>query len=314
MANFSAYGAFLSPGDRVVTLDPSAGAHQSHGGRKNVSSRIYNFEYFGLDKDSYLIDYNEAERLTKEFHPKLMVVGSASYSRNIDYERLAGIAHRNGAVLMTDIAHFTGLVAAGVSPNPVPYADVVTASTTKTMCGPHSGFVMCKKEYKDAVDKAIYPGMVASLHLQTIAAMAYALKNSQTEEFRKLMCRVVTNAQYFCEALKKRGFGIITGGTDCHMFLADLRPFCADCEQVADALESVGVTVNTKAIPFDLSEKPRGLRAGTTVLTQRGFGEAQLEELADIWLDIAKAPADPAVLSFARKRVAELAKRFPLPE
>ena len=314
MANYCAYSAVLSMGDRVLSMNPVAGAHQTHGAAANVSSKMYQFEYFGLNPDTLLIDYDEAERKTKEFKPKLIVVGSAAYSRDIDFKRLADIAHANGAYLMCDIAHFSGLIAAGVSPSPVPYADIVTASTTKTMCGPHSGFIMCKSHLADAVDKSVYPGNVASLHLQTIAAMTYAIGASQTEEFRILMGNVIKNAQYFCEALKKRGFGIVTGGTDCHMFVADLRPFEVDCELIADVFEEIGITVNTKGIPFDDSVKPRGLRAGTTVLTQRGFDFAALDEVADIWLEVVKTPTDEAVIASAKAHVLDLCERFPIPE
>lgn len=314
MANYCAYSALLELGDKVLALAPNAGAHQTHGAAANIASKMYSFDYFGLDRDSLLIDYGEAERKAREYRPKLIVVGSASYSRNIDYERLADIAHKNGALLMVDVAHFTGLIAAGLSPNPVPYADIVTASTTKTMCGAHSGFIMCKEELREAVDKSVYPKNVASLHLQTIASMAYSLHNSQTEEFKSLMKNVVENAQYFCKALKARGFDIVTGGTDCHMFVADLRPFNANCEKIADRLEEVGITVNTKAIPFDDSPVPRGLRAGTTVLTQRGFDCEGLDAVADVWLDIVSSPDDEKTLASARERVAALAKKFPIPE
>lgn len=314
MANYCAYSAVLSLGDKVLALEPSAGAHQTHGGSANIASRMYSFDYFGLDPDTLLIDYDAAERKAKEIRPKLMVVGSAAYSRNIDFKRLADIAHRVGALFMTDIAHFSGLIAAGMSPNPFPYADIVTASTTKTMCGAHSGFIMCKAELAEAIDNSVYPGNVASLHLQTIAAMAYALGNSQTDEFKALMKNVVKNTQYFCESLKKRGFDIVTGGTDCHMFVADLRPFDADCNKVADAFEEIGITVNTKAIPFDTSAQPRGIRAGTMVLTQRGFDEKGLDEVADIWLDIVKDPDSEEIKIKSRNKVLELVRRYPIPE
>ncbi len=314
VANYCAYSAVLKLGDRVLAMDPSAGAHQTHGAPANISALMYEFSYFGLDPQTMLIDYEEAERLAAQNKPKLMVVGSAAYSRDIDYARLADIAHRNGALLMTDIAHFSGLVAAGLAPNPVPYADIVTASTTKTMCGPHSGFVMCKKELAQKIDDSIYPGNISSLHLQTIAAMAYTLQNSQTPEFKALMQQVIKNARHLCEALKKRGFDIVTGGTDCHMFVADLRPFDVDCVQIAQIMQDVGITVNTKGIPHDVSASPRGLRAGTTVLTQRGMKEAEMEEVADIWLDIVKNPTNETVLADVQKRILSLAQRFPLPE
>ena len=314
VANYCAYSAFLAPGDHVLAMEPSAGAHQTHGGQKNISSRLYRFTYFGLEPKTLLIDYQAAERIAMETHPKLMVVGSAAYSRKIDYERLADIAHRAGAIFMTDIAHFTGLIAAGMSPNPIPYADVVTASTTKTMCGPHSAFIMCKKEYAKAIDESVYPGVVSSLHLQTIAAMGYVLHRATTEEFRDLMRRVVENAQAFCEALKKRGFGVVTGGTDCHMFVADLRPFDVDCERLADVMQDVGITVNTKSIPYDSSPVARGLRAGTTVLTQRGMGEREMETIADLWLALVKGMDDSATVERVRAAVRDLCEQFPLPK
>lgn len=312
VANFCGYSSCLNPGDRIIALDPDVGSHQSHGGRNNISSRIYKFEYFGLNKDTLLIDYDEAEKVVKEFKPKLMVIGSASYSRDIDFERLADIAHRGGALLMTDIAHFSGLVAAGIGNSPVPFADIVTASTTKTLCGPHSGFIMCKNEFKEAVDKAVYPGNVASLHLQTIAAMAYAFERAKRPEFKELMQNVVKNAKYICKALEKRGFEIVTGGTDCHMFVCDLRPFGVEADKFADALERAGITSNTKKIPYDTHPTARGIRAGTTVLTQRGFKERELDIIADIYEMLAKTDcSDEAVLK-ATNTVKELVKQFPI--
>lgn len=248
VANFCAYEAILKPNDPVLALSHNVGAHQSHGGTGNVSSRFYRFQYFGVDPETMDIDYDEAERKAEKYKPKLMVVGSAAYPRNFDFKRLADIAHRNGALLMVDVAHFSGLIAAGVTPNPFPYADIVTASTTKTMCGPHSGFIMCKKEYKDQIEKSVYPGHVASPHLQTIAAMAYALKQAQTEEFKELMQQVVLNAQHLCKALQEKGFQIFTGGTDCHMFLLDVKPFDLDSVCFSEALNKAGITVNSKGI------------------------------------------------------------------
>lgn len=310
MANFCAYGAVMQPGDTALALDPAAGAHQSHGGAKNITSKMYRFSFFGLDRETLDIDYGEADRLARELHPKLIVVGSAAYPRKIDYARLSRIAHENGAYLMADIAHFTGLVAAGLSPNPIPHADIVTGSTTKTLCGPHSGFVMCSAALCEAVEKSIYPGHVASLHLQTVAAMAFALQQSQTPAFRKLMGRVVDNAQYLCKALENRGFGIFTGGTDCHMFLADLTPFGIDGKLFADLLEKAGILVNSKALPFDKSPLPMGIRAGTTVLTQRGMGHGEMDEAADLLLALAK---DPKCLETVKQKAQALAMRFPEP-
>ena len=311
VANFCAYNAVLEYGDRALALDPVTGSHQSHGGKNNASSKLYNFKYFGLNKDTLGIDYEGAEKLCKEFKPKLIVIGSAAYPRKIDYKRLSEIAHENGALLMADIAHFSGLVAAGKSPSPVPYADIVTASTTKTMCGPHSGFIMCKKDLAQRVEDAVYPGYVASLHLQTISAMAYAVGRSQSEKFVTLMQKVIDNSKYMCEALKKRGFEIFTDGTDCHMFLVDLRPFGIDGVTYADRLERAGISVNSKGIPFDESKIANGIRAGVTVITQRGMGYKEIDEIADMYLLLASENGEENVEK-VRSKVRALAKMFPI--
>lgn len=312
IANFSAYGAVMNPGDNAMALYPSLGAHQTHGDRRNVSSRWYNFEFFGLNEETLDLDYEGAEALVKSHRPKLVVIGSAAYPRKIDYERLAHIAHKGDALLMADIAHFTGLVAAGQSPNPMLHADIVTGSTTKTMCGPHSGFVMCKAPLKEAVEKSIYPGHVSSLHLQTVAAMAYVLERARTEEFRVLMQNVVKNAKTLCEELIKRGFGIFTGGTDCHMFLLDLRPFGVDGVSFARELDEAGISTNSKGIPFDDATVARGIRAGTTVLTQRGMGEREMARVADLFLDMAQNRMSEESKARVRAEVAKLTREFPL--
>ena len=314
MANFCAYGAVLNPGDPVLAMDPVTGAHQSHGGSKNVSSKLYDFHFFGLEKQTLDIDYAEAEQKVKELGPKLIVIGSAAYPRRIDYARLARIAHENGALFMADIAHFSGLVAAGLSQNPVPHADIVTASTTKTMCGPHSGFIMCRGELAERVDQSVYPGFVASLHLQTIAAMAYALGQSQTEEFRVLMKRVLANAQALCKALCARGFSVFTGGTDCHMLLPELHRFGVDGVRFSRVLEEIGITVNSKGIPFDPSPVAMGVRMGTTVLSQRGMGEKEMEEIAEILYRAVTHVEDESVLAALKAQVRSLAEWFPIPE
>ncbi|MBE6731343.1 MAG: serine hydroxymethyltransferase [Ruminococcaceae bacterium] len=310
VANFTAYSAVLDVHDKVLALDPVCGAHQSHGDGRNISSKIYDFDFFGLNKDTLEIDYEEAERKIIENKPKLLVIGSAAYPRKIDYKRLSDICCKNNVLLMADIAHFSGLVAAGLSVNPVPYCDIVTASTTKTMCGPHSGFIMCKEFLKDKIEKAVYPGYVASVHLQTVAAMAFALENAKSDNFKLLMKKVLRNAELMCEALKKRGFGIFTGGTDCHMFLIDLRPFGIDGRKYAAELEKIGITVNSKAIPFDESVLPMGVRAGTTVLTQRGMGEKEMEEIADIFLELIENIDNESVKEKLKKKVKALALRF----
>ena len=310
VANFTAYSAVLDINDKVLALNPISGAHQSHGDSRNISSKIYDFDFFGLNKDTLDIDYDEAERKIIENKPKLLVIGSAAYPRKIDYKRLSEICKKHSVLLMADIAHFSGLVAAGLFSNPVPYCDIVTASTTKTMCGPHSGFIMCKDHLKDKVEKAVYPGYVASLHMQTVAAMAYALENSKTDKFIELMKKVIDNAKYLSNALIKRGFGVFTGGTDCHMFLVDLKPFGVDGNLFAEELEKIGITVNSKALPFDESEAPMGIRAGTTVLTQRGMGEKEMDEIADIYFELITNLNSEDVKENLKAKVLDLSKRF----
>ena len=312
VANYCGYAACVPPGGRILALDPAVGSHQTHGGAENVSTRFYRFAYFGLDRDTMLVDYDAAERAARDFRPHLIIVGSASYSRNFDYERLASIAHRNGARLMIDMAHTSGLAAAGVSPSPVPWADIVAASGTKTLCGPHTGFLLCKKELADAVDRAVYPGTVASLHLQTVAALCHALRETQTEAYRETARRIVENARYFCEALQRRGFGIVSGGTDCHLFVASLAGFGADAERFAALLERAHITVNTKRIPYDDARYVRGIRAGTTLLTQRGMGKPEIERLADVWQAVAQEPTPETAARMAPGTLA-LLRAFPLP-
>ncbi len=311
VANFCAYEAVLNPGDLVLALSHGVGAHQSHGGKKNVSARFYRFQYFGVHPGTMNIDYEEAQEKAERYKPKLIVIGSSAYPRNFDFKRLADIAHKNGALLMVDIAHFSGLIAADIAPNPFPYADIVTAGTTKTMCGPHSGFIMCKKELQEQIEKSVYPGHVASPHLQTIAAMAYTLKRSQTEEFRQLMHQVVRNAQHLCEKLLEKGFEIFTGGTDCHMLLLDVKPFGIDGECFANALNKAKITVNSKSIPFENTDKPGAIRLGTTVLTQRGMTEKEMEEVAELFYLMAKEKCSDDVVVKVKKRAEELANDFP---
>ena len=311
MANLCAYAAVMKPGDRALALEPACGAHQSHGGKGNATAAIYSFDFFGLHPETLDIHYEEAAEKAARLQPKLIVVGSAAYPRRIDFARLAGIAHDNGAYLMVDAAHFTGLIAAGLSPNPVPHADIVTASTTKTLCGPHSGFIMCKRELADAVERSVYPGHVASVHLQTIAAMAYALHNAATPGFRQLMQRVVDNASALSGALLQLGFDVFTGGTDCHMLLASPRSYGTDGVRLAANLEEIGLTVNSKSFPFDPSPVAMGIRIGTTVLSQRGMGAGEMQIIAGIMADCAAGTVPANKL---RQRVSELCECFPIPK
>ncbi len=306
VANHCVYKAFLKPGDTVLSLDPECGSHASHGRSGHLSAEVYRFVHFGVKPDSGLLDYEEAERLLEKECPAMLVVGASSYPRLIDWERLASAARRTGTILTADMAHITGLVAAGVVPSPVPYADAVTASGTKTMCSAHTGFILSREEYAEALDRAVYPGMVASVHLQTAAALCHAFRRAGTPEFRALMQRTVRCAKALAAALADRGFGILTGGTDCHLLVADVRPFGTDAAALADRLGTAGISVNTKRLPG--AADVTGLRIGTTVAAQRGMDETDMQSAAEAFLLCAQGKTGGAAFI-----VRQLCGSHPLP-
>lgn len=311
VANLCVYNAVLEHNDTVLALHPDHGSHASHGRSEHISAKLYHFVHFGLHPATHLIDYDEIERLLDVHHPKLIVVGVSAYSRLIDFERIAKAAHKSGAVFMVDMAHLSGLVAARVIPNPVAFADIVTASGTKTMCSCHTGYILCRKKYAAAIDASVYPGVTASVHLQTVASAAWAFKRGMSEEFRMTMRQTVHNAKALCDALIRRGFGILTGGTDTHMFVADLRPLGEGrihAVEFCDRLERIGISTNTKSIPQDDSPEPNGIRVGCTVLTQRGMKEEQMENIADIFA--LALNEDEASFQKCRSMVAELCDRY----
>jgi len=275
-ANLCVYTALLNPGDTVLALDPEQGSHASHGRKEHISAKMFNFVHFGIDPETQLINYDTTKEMLEKHRPKLMIVGVSAYSRLIDYKLLSNQAHDAGAVFMVDMAHMSGLAAAGVIPNPVKYADIVTASATKTMCACHTGFILCKEKYAEAVDRGVYPGVLASMHLQTVASAAWAFKRAGSEEFRNIMLRTVKNARALSAELMNRGFGILTGGTDCHMMVIDLRPLYIDYPELdavnyCSRLESIGISVNTKRIPYDKTDRISGIRAGCTILTSEAW-------------------------------------------
>lgn len=310
VANLCVYDGLLAPGDRVLALDPEHGSHASHGRGVHLSSRIYDFIHFGVDKITQLVDYDALDRLAREVKPKLLLVGSSSYPRLFDYARLAQIACGVGAYLMVDMAHTTGLVAAGVIPSPVPHAHVVTASCTKTMCGAHTGFILCKKEVADRVDRGVYPGVLASMHPQTIAQTAWAMKKASAPAFKREMERLLQNTKRLCRALTLRGIPLLTGGSDCHMLVIDLRKLGVDGVTLGNRLSEIGIWVNSKNIPHDKSPLSMGIRLGCTVATQRGMGEDEMETIADL---IARAVKgfDETERESLREEVTALCRTFP---
>lgn len=280
-ANMAVYNAVLKPGDAILGMSLAAGGHLTHGHNVNFSGSIYKSVQYGVDRDSELIDYAQVEQLAHEHKPKLIIAGASAYSRIIDFERFAKIAQSVGAYFMADIAHIAGLIAAGVHPSPVPYADFVTSTTHKTLRGPRGGFVMCKEKFKEQLDRAIMPGIQGGPLMHVIAAKAVAFKLAADIDFKNYQMQVIANAAIMAETFKSLGYRVVSGGTDNHLFVLDLRNKNINGRRAELALQAVGITVSRSAIPFD-TEKPwitSGIRIGTPAITTRGFKEAECKKL-----------------------------------
>lgn len=282
-ANFAVYTAFCKPGDTVMGMNLAHGGHLTHGSPVNVSGMYFNIVPYGVNDDGF-IDYDEMERLAHEHKPKMIIAGASAYPRVIDFERFAKVAKEVGAVFMVDMAHIAGLVAAGLHPSPVPYADVVTTTTHKTLRGPRGGLILCKEEYAKQIDKAIFPGTQGGPLLHIIAAKAVCFGEALKPEFKEYARQVVANSKAFADALLKEGFKLVSGGTDNHLCLVDLRPFAVTGKEFEKRLDSVYITANKNAIPND-PEKPfvtSGIRVGTPAATSRGFKEADFVKIAEL--------------------------------
>ncbi|AHM57322.1 serine hydroxymethyltransferase GlyA [Peptoclostridium acidaminophilum DSM 3953] len=313
-ANQAVYAAMLNPGDTILGMRLDQGGHLTHGSSVNFSGKMYDCVSYGLNRETEIIDYDEVEKLAKEKRPKLLIAGASAYPRLIDYERMSLIAKEVGAYFMVDMAHIAGLVAAGVIPSPVPHADFVTSTTTKTLAGARGGFILCRGEHAAKVDKGIFPGVQGSMHFHIMAAKAHTFKNAMTSEYRECMQQVVRNAQKLAQTLSQRGFRIVTGGTDNHLMLVDVRPKGLTGVQLDEALESVGITVNKNMIPFDL-QKPAvtsGIRIGTTAMTIKGMKEEEAEHIGALIDEVASNIDNKAALEGIAKRVVELGSSFPL--
>ena len=283
-ANFAVYFAFLKPGDTILGMNLAHGGHLTHGSPVNVSGVQYHIVSYGVDQETGRIDYDEVERLAKECHPKMIVAGASAYSRIIDFPRFRQIADEVGAILMVDMAHIAGLVAAGLHPSPVPYADVVTTTTHKTLRGPRGGMILCKKEHAKAIDKAIFPGIQGGPLCHVIAAKAVCFYEALQPSFKEYQQQILNNAAALADALMERGFDIVSGGTDNHLMLVDLRKKGITGKKAEKLLEEVGITCNKNAIPFD-PEKPfvtSGIRLGTPAATSRGMKEEDMRQIADV--------------------------------
>ena len=313
--NLTVYFAFLKPGDTIMGMDLSQGGHLSHGSPVNISGTYFNVVHYGVNPETELIDYEAMDKLAKEHHPKLIVAGASAYPRIIDFKRIADIAHANGALLLVDMAHIAGLVAAGLHPSPVPYADIVTTTTHKTLRGPRGGLILTNnEEYAKKINKAIFPGIQGGPLMHVIAAKAVAFGEALKPEFREYAENIVKNAKAFAEGLKAEGFRLVSGGTDNHLTLVDVRNKNLTGKEAEKLLDNIGITCNKNTIPFDPASPfvTSGIRLGTPAATTRGFKEEDFKEVASIMGLVLNNPEDTDKHAEAAKRVAALCAKYPL--
>ena len=316
-ANTAVYFALLEPGDTILGMNLTDGGHLTHGSPVNISGKYFKIIPYGVDKETERIDYDELERLAKEHQPKLIVGGASAYSRVIDFERMAQIAKSVGAYLMIDMAHIAGLVAAGLHPSPVPYADVVTTTTHKTLRGPRGGLILCRDaEFGKQFNKAIFPGIQGGPLMHVVAAKAVAFKEALSDEFKVYQQQVLDNAKALSDELVKKGFRIVSGGTDNHLMLVDLRSKNITGKEAQFLLDEIGITANRNTIPFEPLSPfvTSGIRLGTPALTTRGLKEEDIREVADIIADVIENREDSAVIEAAKAKVQAICKKFPLYE
>ena len=313
-ANTAVYFAFLQPGDTIMGMNLSQGGHLSHGSPVNISGKYYNVVPYGVTHETERIDYDEFARIAREAQPKLIVAGASAYPRVIDFERMAEIGHSVGAIFMVYMAHIAGLVAAGLHPSPVPYADIVTTTTHKTLRGPRGGLILCKEKYAKQIDKAIFPGVQGGPLMHVIAAKAVALGEALKPEFKEYAKQIIANCQALAEGLIAEGFRLVSGGTDNHLLLVDVRGQKMTGKTAEHLLDEVGVTCNKNTIPFD-PESPfvtSGIRLGTAAVTTRGFKEADMKEVAAVIGLVLNNPEDAEKQSEAAQRVAALCAKYPM--
>ena len=316
-ANTAVYFALLQPGDTILGMNLTDGGHLTHGSPVNISGKYFKIIPYGVDKETERIDYDELERLAKEHQPKLIVGGASAYSRVIDFERMAQIAKSVGAYFMVDMAHIAGLVAAGLHPSPVPYADVVTTTTHKTLRGPRGGLILCRDaEFGKQFNKAIFPGIQGGPLMHVVAAKAVAFKEALSDEFKVYQQQVLDNAKALADELVKKGFRIVSGGTDNHLMLVDLRSKNITGKEAQFLLDEIGITANRNTIPFEPLSPfvTSGIRLGTPALTTRGLKEDDIREVADIIADVIGNREDGAVIETAKAKVQAICKKFPLYE
>ena len=313
-ANFAVYFAMLKPGDTIVGMNLSHGGHLTHGSPVNVSGTYFNVVPYGVNAETQQIDYDEFRKIVLESKPKLIIAGGSAYSRQIDFKKMADVAHEVGAIFMVDMAHFAGLVAAGLHPNPVEYADIVTTTTHKTLRGPRGGMILCKEEYAKAIDKSVFPGIQGGPLMHVIAAKAVAFGEALQPEFKEYAEQVIKNAKVLAAELMAKGLTIVSGGTDTHVMLVDVRNTGLTGKEAEHLLDEIGITANKNTIPFDPASPfvTSGVRLGTPALTTRGLKEDDMKEIADIIAVVLQNLEDTAKHQDAAKRVVALCEKYPL--
>lgn len=313
-ANTAVYFAFLNPGDTILGMNLSHGGHLTHGSPVSISGKYYKAVSYGVDAVTQRIDYDEVENLALEHRPKIIVAGASAYPRIIDFERFAQIARKAGALLFVDMAHIAGLVAAGLHPSPIPYADIVTTTTHKTLRGPRGGIIFCREKYAKAIDKAVFPGIQGGPLMHIIAAKAVALKEAMQPEFREYQRQIVRNAKCLAESLTDAGFRLVSGGTDNHLLLVDVRKQNLTGKEAEKLLDEVGITVNKNTIPFETTSPfiTSGIRIGTAALTTRGMGEDEMKKIGEIIATVLGETNGKEAREKAKEAVNQLCLKFPL--
>ncbi len=313
-ANMAVYFALLHPGDTILGMNLSHGGHLTHGSPASFSGRFFNFIHYGVGKDTGTIDYKEIGRIAEKHRPKMIVAGASAYSRILDFEAFSGIAGSVGAYLMVDMAHIAGLVAAGVHPSPVPFADVVTSTTHKTLRGPRGGIILARSQFGEKLNKEIFPGIQGGPLMHVIAAKAVCFKEALSESFRSYQVDTVKNAKLLAGRLMNAGINLVSGGTDNHMMLADLRNLNITGRDAENVLGRAGITVNKNSIPFETLKSfvTSGIRIGTPSLTTRGMKEPEMEIVAGLIIDVLKNHNDDKAISRTRDKVRELCEAFPM--
>ncbi len=313
-ANMAVYCTVLKPGDTILGMDLSHGGHLSHGSPVSFSGKLYRSFFYGVDRETETIDFEQVAALARQHHPRIIVVGASAYPRIIDYEKFRKIADENGALLLADIAHIGGLVAAGLHPSPVPSCEFVTMTTHKTLRGPRGGLILCKNQYAKKLDESIFPGMQGGPLMHIIAAKAVAMKEALTGEFRIYQGQIVKNAKTLADELLADGFRLVTGGTDNHLLLVDLTNLGISGSEAQSALDRAGITINKNRIPYDTrgAQTTSGIRIGSPALTTRGMKEPEMKRIAGFFASVLRNIHDEKRLAQVRQEVGVLCERFPL--